>query len=151
MEARGADHAAGEVLATTATPEPAPGVPQVSSQAVQEPEASGEGEQARHAPAETHDDDLFDTPIQGRRLSSSPEAAAATKKMKLAGLQGSPAFTKDMDADFLPQGGAEGGSKTASSDSSGRPSVRLTEATDSSSGSGEPCPNCTTTHCAPAT
>ena len=46
-----------------------------------------------------------------------------------------------MDADFLPQGGAEGGSKTASSDSSGRPSVRLTEATDSSLGSGEPCPN----------
>ena len=73
MEARGADHAAGGVLATTATPEPAPGVPQVSSQAVQEPEASGEGEQARHAPAETHDDDLFDTPIQGRRLSSSPD------------------------------------------------------------------------------
>ena len=141
MEARGADHAAGEVLATTATPEPAPGVPQVSSQAVQEPEASGEGEQARHAPAATHDDDLFGTPIPGRRLSSSPEAAAATKKMKLAGPQGSPAFTKDMDADFLPQGGAEGGSKTASSDSSGRPSVRLTEATDSSSGSGEPCPN----------
>jgi hypothetical protein len=77
MEARGADHAAGEVLATTATPEPAPGVPQVSSQAVQEPEASGEGEQARHAPAETHDDDLFGTPIPGRRLSSSPEAAAS--------------------------------------------------------------------------
>ena len=42
MEARGADHAAGEVLATTATPEPAPGVPQVSSQAVQEPVATGD-------------------------------------------------------------------------------------------------------------
>ena len=40
MEVRGADHAADEVLATTTAPEPAPGGVQVSSQAVQEPEAS---------------------------------------------------------------------------------------------------------------
>ena len=32
------------------------GVPQVSSQAVQEPEASGEDEQAQDAPAENNDD-----------------------------------------------------------------------------------------------
>eukprot|EP01050_Picozoa_sp_SAG11_P018480 SAG11_NODE_2799_length_2957_cov_4.184745_1_plen_83_part_00 len=82
MEVRGADHAADEVLATTAAPEPAPGGVQVSSQAVQEPEASGEDEQVRYAPAAI---DLFNTP-NGRRLSSSPEAAAATKKCKLAGV-----------------------------------------------------------------
>eukprot|EP01050_Picozoa_sp_SAG11_P005117 SAG11_NODE_348_length_10402_cov_8.763467_1_plen_97_part_00 len=95
MEVRGADHAANEVLATTAAAEPAQGGVQVSSQAVQEPEASGEDEQARHAPAAITDDDLFNTP-NGRRLSSSPEAAAATKKCKLAGVQGSPAFTQDI-------------------------------------------------------
>ena len=45
MEVRGADHAADEVLATTATPEPASGVHQVLFQAAQEPVAAGEGEQ----------------------------------------------------------------------------------------------------------
>ena len=39
MEVRSIDHAADEVLATIATPEPASGVPQVSSQAAQEPVA----------------------------------------------------------------------------------------------------------------
>eukprot|EP01050_Picozoa_sp_SAG11_P017214 SAG11_NODE_2456_length_3327_cov_7.373728_2_plen_230_part_00 len=93
MEVRGVDHAADEVLATTATPEPALGGVQVS-------EAAGEDEQAQDAPAATNDDDLFNTP-NGRRLSSSPEAAAATKKFKLARVQGSPAFPQDMDVDFL--------------------------------------------------
>ena len=47
MEVRGADHAADEVLATIATPEPASGVPQVSSQAAREPVAAGDGEHVR--------------------------------------------------------------------------------------------------------
>ena len=60
MEVRGADHAADEVLATTTTPEPASGVPQVSvsPEAVQEPVAAGEGEQDQGAPAEVDDDEL---------------------------------------------------------------------------------------------
>ena len=44
-------------------------------------------------------------------------------------------FNPDPDVSDLGDNGA------SSSDSSGRPSVRLTEATDSSTGSGEPCPN----------
>ena len=84
MEVRGADHAADEVLATTATPEPASGVHQVLFQAAQEPVAAGEGEQDQDAPAEVDDDDLFDTP-NIRRRSSGLEATAATKKAKLAG------------------------------------------------------------------
>ena len=58
MEVRGIDHAADEVLATVATPEPASGVPQVSSQAAQEPVAAGDGEQDQDAPAEVDDDDV---------------------------------------------------------------------------------------------
>ena len=85
MEVRSIDHAADEVLAAIATPEPASGVPQVSSQATQEPVAAGEGEQDQDAPAEVDDDDLFDTP-NIRRRSSGLEATAATKNAKLAGV-----------------------------------------------------------------
>ena len=75
MEVRGADHAADEVVATIATPEPASGVHQVSSQAAQEPVAAGEGEQDQDAPAEVDDDDLFDTPnIRRRSMSRSCSA-----------------------------------------------------------------------------
>ena len=62
MEVRGIDHAADEVLAAIATPEPASGVPQVSPQAAREPVAAGDGEQDQDAPAEVDDDELFDTP-----------------------------------------------------------------------------------------
>ena len=53
MEVRSTDHAADEVLAAIATPEPASGVPQVSPQAAREPVAAGDGEQrgaAQHLP-----------------------------------------------------------------------------------------------------
>ena len=123
MEVRGADHAADEVLATIATPEPASGVHQVSSQAAQEPVAAGEGEQDQDAPAEVDDDDLFDTP-NIRRRSSGLEATAATKKAKLAGVQGTPTFSGDVNLDLLPQGGAEDDVGTTGSDAGGRPSVR---------------------------
>ena len=123
MEVRGADHAADEVLATIATPEPASGVPQVSSQAAQEPVAAGEGEQDQDAPAEVDDDDLFDTP-NIRRRSSGLEATAATKKAKLAGVHWTPTFTQDMNVDLLPQGGAEDDAKTTSSDAGSRQSDR---------------------------
>eukprot|EP01050_Picozoa_sp_SAG11_P045468 SAG11_NODE_22690_length_401_cov_2.195364_1_plen_101_part_00 len=61
MEVRCTDHAADEVLATTAAPELAPGEAQVPSQAVQEPEASGVDEHAQHAPAEINDDALVNS------------------------------------------------------------------------------------------
>ena len=105
MEVRGADHAADEVLATTATPEPASGVPQVSSPAAPEPVAAGDGEQDQDAPAEVDDDALFDTP-NIRRRSSGLEATAATKKAQLAGVQGPPTFSRDVTRDLLPQDGA---------------------------------------------
>ena len=138
MEVRSIDHAADEVLAAIATPEPASSVPQVSPQAAREPVAAGDGEQDQDAPAEVDDDELFDTP-NIRRRSSGLEATAATKKAKLAGVQGTPTFPRDVNLDLLPQDGAEDDVGATGSDAGGRPSVRRPEATDSSSESGEPC------------
>eukprot|EP01050_Picozoa_sp_SAG11_P014058 SAG11_NODE_1695_length_4437_cov_2.932227_3_plen_100_part_00 len=76
--------------------EPTQGGVHVSSQVVQESEASGEDEQAQDAPMGNIDDALFNTP-NGRRLSSSPEVAATTKKHNLAGVHGSLSFAQDMD------------------------------------------------------